>query len=89
MEPTVSIQSVIRQGPMGILVAGNGSPDGASISVQIQLTSGGTGMNATQVLNSQWSTTVPMQSNPGQTGTATATAISGGSSVRASKDFTL
>jgi hypothetical protein len=89
MEPTVSIQSVTRQGPMGILVTGNGTPDGASISVHIQLTGGGSGNNATQVNNGGWSTTVPMQSNPGQSGTATATATSGGSSVQTSKDFTL
>jgi hypothetical protein len=89
MEPTVSIQSVTRQGSMGILVSGTGSPDGASVTVHIQLTGGGSGNNATQVNNGSWSTTVPMQSNPGQTGTATATASSGGHSAEATKNFTL
>jgi hypothetical protein len=89
MPVSVSITSVTRLGPQGIQVTGTGSPNGASVSVHIQLNGGGAGNNATQVVNGQWSTTVPMQSNPGQTGTATATAVSGGVSAQNTKNFTL
>jgi hypothetical protein len=70
-------------------VAGTGNPNGATIGVQIQLNGGGAGNAGTQVVNEQWSTIVMMQSNPGQTGTATATAGSGGVTAQDTKNFTL
>jgi hypothetical protein len=91
MSLEVSIQSVTRLGQMGIQVTGAGSPDGASIGVQIQLNGGGSGTGATQVVNGNWTDTVPIQSSPGQSGTATATAGSPqfpGQTAQAQKEFT-
>lgn len=93
MPLSVSITSVTRNGPMGVTVAGTGSPNGANIAVTVKINGGPQG-NAATIVSPQgtWTTPVMIQTQVGQTGTATATATDSsfpGQSVTDTMDFTL
>ena len=93
MALSVSISSVTLAGAQGVRVAGTGSPNGASVTVSVQINGDGAGNGATQVNLGQWSTVVMIQNvHTGQTGTAAATVSSPsfpGQSAQDSKPFTL
>jgi hypothetical protein len=93
MPLSVSIDSVTLAGSQGVRVAGGGSPDGASVTVHVQINGDGAGNGATVVGAGQWSTVVMIQNvSAGQTGSATATATSiqfPGQQAQAMTGFTL
>jgi hypothetical protein len=93
MPLAVSITSVQLAGPQGIKVSGSGSPDGASISVHINMNDSRNAYGATIVGQGVWATTCMIQVSTGQSGTANVTATdpvqNPGQSATDSKVFTL
>ena len=63
----------------GVIVAGSGSPEGADVVAEVQITGGGSGSgNATVDSSGDWVTTVNVAARPGDSGLATCKATASG-----------
>lgn len=58
----------------GVRVSGAGSPDGAAVVAEVQITGGAAGSGNGTVASGQWSATVNIIARPGDSGIATVNA---------------